>query len=431
MSNYGHHRLKAFKTNSRAVIAALALTLLLGLVFAITPAAHAQTYQKIHDFTGGQDGDTPTAGVTMDGAGNLYGTASMGGSFGYGSVYKLKRSGSNYVLDPIVNFDYSDGAYPRARVVFGPDGLLHGTTYEGAFGSGYCSSGCGVVFKLQPPPTAPRSALYPYTETVLHAFEGFPSDAGLADYGDLIFDQTGNIYGATLGGGSTGNGVVYELSPSGSVSVLYSFTGPDGRNPANGVISDSSGNLYGTTYDGGRIGYGTVFQLSQQTGESLLHSFTNGSDGGDVYAGLVFDVSGNGNLYGATSNSPNGGGTVFELTPSGDSWIYTLIYSFSHSGTAVDCGPWASLVMDTAGNLYGTTYCDGAFGYGNVFELSPFNGGWTYTDLYDFCALGPPCSDGGNPISVVTLDRSGNGTLYGTASTGGSQGVGVVWKLTP
>ena len=419
MANPRQLRSLIFNSSFGAATVALAIAFLL---VAVAPQpAQAQTYSVIHNFSGGEDGGTPEAGVTLDGAGNLYGTASIGGD-GYGTAYKLKRSGSNWLLDPLFSFDLSDGGLPRARVIFGRNGTLYGTTAEGG------TYGPGTVFNLRPFPTVCKTSICPWMETVLYNFTG-GADGAYPGFGDLLLDPAGNIYNTTFAGGN-GNGVVYKLTPSGggyAESVLYSFSGPDGSGPLSGVISDSAGNLYGTTYAGGLSGTGTVYQLMPTGGsgyiETCLNNFRDGNDGGYLYAGLIFDPSGT-HLYGATTNGgTGGGGTVFELTPSANcSWTLQTIYSFT--GTAGgQCGPWASLFMDTAGNLYGTTYCEGTNNLGNIFELARHNGGWIYTDLHDFGG-----SDGGNPVSNVSFDSSGN--LYGTASTGGSQGVGVAWEIT-
>lgn len=172
----------------------------------------------------------------------------------------------------------------------------------------------------------------------------------------------------------------------------------------------------------GGASWGTVYELTPSGSgwtEQILHNFQNGDDGIWPIGGLLLSPSGN--LYGTTSTGgTNGGGTVFELQPLKASWIYTLFYSFTGSG-----GPEASLTMDAGGSLYGTTYYDGAYGWGSVFKLTPSNGGWSYTSLHDFTGE----NDGSRPISDVIFDAQGN--LYGTASLDGANGQGVVWEITP
>lgn len=431
MANSGQHRSWIFTTSRPAATAALAIAF--ALIIVATQPVKAQTYKVIHNFTGGLDGGGPLGGVTMDRAGNLYGTTAYSGyGSGYGTAYQLRRLGSNWVSNALYSFAGSpDGADPEARVIFGPDGALYGTTMAG--GSG-CNGqpGCGTVFKLRPSPTACKTALCPGTETVLYSFEDLP-DGAFPGYGDLIFDQAGNIYGTTSTGGRSHDGTVFELTRSGSgwtESLLYSFAGDDGQTPLSDVILDNAGNLYGTTQGGGLYGVGTVFQLtySTETGwtENVLYSFQNGSDGGFPQAGLIFDQSGN--LYGATADGGSGGGgTVFKLARSGGgSWTYSLVYSFTGDD---GCGPVGKLVLDAAGSLWGATDCDGAYHAGSVFKLTPSNGGWIYRSLYDFCAGGYPCSDGHFSHCTVVFDAAGN--LYGTTSQGGQYNGGVVWEITP
>ena len=325
-----------------------------------------------------------------------------------------------------------------ARVIFGPDGVLYGTTTSGGYTGGNCAlyGGCGTVFKLRPLPTACKTALCKWTKTDLYQF-GEPPD-GDGPTGDLIFDQARNIYGTTVNGGVVngncvdGCGTVYELTRPGSnwtESVLYSFSGSDGQNPFSGLLLDGAGNLYGTTFLGGTGGDGTVFQLTNSGlgwTENILHNF-QGSDGYLTYAGLILDHLGN--LYGTSSTSTGGsgsGGTVFELTPSNGSWTFSVLYTFTGPSGYLECGPNDNLVMDGAGNIYGTTRCDGAYNAGSVFKLTPTpTPPWTYTSLHDFTGG----SDGGNPYSNVIFDANGN--LYGTASAGGAYGYGVVWEITP
>ena len=188
--------------------------------------------------------------------------------------------------------------------------------------------------------------------------------------GDVTFDPASNIYDTTYSGGS-GYGIVYQLTPSAggwTENILHSFGYGDGAYPYSHVIRDSAGNLYGTTWGGGANDGGTVFELTPSGSgwtHTVLYSFQPASDGGNPYSGVMFDSSGN--LYGATSSGGSGGGgTVFELTPAGNgTWTYSLIYSFTGTN---DCGPQNNLTMDQAGNLYGTTYCDGANQAGQCFQ---------------------------------------------------------------
>lgn len=405
------------------ILAAVAIATLL---IVIATEAHAQTYQVIHNFTGGGDGGYPSATLTLDRAGNLYGTTSDG------TVFKLAHAGSGWILTPLYSFQGGyDGHTPDSPVTFGPDGNLYGTTAGGGYNQGaYCDEGgCGVVYRVGPPATAPPSVLTPWRETVLHAFVGPPTDGDQPAYGALTFDHAGNLYGTAEFGGTGGFGIVYELTPSGgdwTESVLYNFSfGSSGEQPESGIVMDSAGNIYGTASEGGFNGNGdgVVYELSpSQNGwlETILHTFGGGSDGGLVYAGLVMDQAGN--LYGATYvGGVNNGGLVYELSPSSGGWTYQVLYSFSGSNGS---GPVESLTLDAAGNLYGATFGDGLEDAGMVFKLSQSNGAWTLTDLHNFAF-----DVAWFPYGGVTLDANGN--LYGTASNGGAYGHGIVWEITP
>ena len=418
MTSSRQHRTWIFGISRRVAMAALAMALALTVV--TTPAAHAQTFTVLHSFTNGQDGAYPEAGLTMDKAGNLYGTAWSGG-LGQGTVFKLTNKRSGWIFNPLYSFpaNESQGAVPKARVIVGPNGTLYGTALGG-------NPGYGVVFNLKPSAAACRSALCPWTETVLHNFTRNPVDGIDPGSGDVVFYQ-GNLYGTTIQGGSDGLGAVYELTPSGTESVLWSFTGgqQDGSYPWSGVIFDGSGNLYGTTTEGGDPacvgGCGTVYKMTPSGSgwtEKPIYYFTGGSDGAYPYGGLIFDQKGN--LYGTTYvGGINLGGTVFELSPPGDWTTLTVLYSFT--GTA---GPSGSLTMDAAGNLYGiTAENDCCSTYGDVFELIYPN--WTYKDLHPFL----DGNDGGDPYGSVVLDANGN--IYGTAYGWGKYGYGTVWEITP
>ncbi len=419
------------KGNVRAAVSALALVLLLTL-----GVAQAQTFKVIHDFSGGADGANPYTGLTPYAPGSFYGTAYFGGTANQGVVFSLNRVGSNWSLTPLYSFQGgSDGAQPFAAITIGPDGALYGTTENGGnFGcNGY---GCGTLYSLHPSPTICKTANCPWKETQLVQFQGGVD--GADPFGALIFDQAGNIYGTTQVGGTSqeclpvgvGCGTVYMLTRNGNSWIktrLWSFgQAVQGKEPFNGLVMDKSGNLYGTTFIGGQPEEGTVFQLTQgQFGwmENDIYVFQGGNDGGLPYVGLIFDQAGN--LYGAASDAGSGaGGTVFELTPSGSNWNYSVLYGLTNPG-GVECGPFGTLVMDAAGNLYGTTRCDGAYHGGSVFKLTRSGNTWTYSSLHDFTGL----ADGGNPYSSLVFDANGN--IYGTASRGGAYSRGVIFEITP
>lgn len=194
------------------------------VVVTLSLIAHAQTFSVIHTFRGGGDGAAPYAGLTLDSAGNLYGTASAGGR-GAGIVYELKRHGTNWTVNPLYDFTGgADGSSPLGGVVFGPDNHLYGTTYEGG------TYGRGVVFYLAPPPTVCRSFSCFWDETVLHQFMG-GNDGANPELGDLTLDAAGNIWGETQQGYPTNLGAVFELQYSGtgwSETVIYGFSGSNG-----------------------------------------------------------------------------------------------------------------------------------------------------------------------------------------------------------
>ena len=404
----------------------LVLTIVFSLtVIAAMPTAQAQTYTVIHNFQGGTDGYEPAYGLTIDSTGTLYGST-FSGDEGTGTIYTLANSDSGWTLNTLYMFTGgNDGAVPYAGVIFGPDGSLYGTTAFGGVGpcsTGGGKTGCGTVFDLTSS-SQKRDKPTTWTERVLYDFTG-GSDGATPFGGRPVFDAAGNLYGTAFGGGSTicsgGCGLVYEIVPSTgggwTQKVLYSFTGgpSDGASPWAGVIFDQSGNLYGTTELGGAYSYGTIFELMPSGSGwtvKILYNFQNQQDGGKPYAGLVLDPSGN--LYGATTTGGTGnGGTVFELTPSGSGWTFQTVYSFTGSSGKLANGPTASLVFDNGGNLYGATAGDGAYGFGAVFKLTQSGGTWTYTSLYDFTGG----DDGRTPRGNLVFDKYGN--LYGTAAGG-------------
>jgi uncharacterized repeat protein (TIGR03803 family) len=305
--------------------------------------------------------------------------------------------------------NWPDGANPQAGLIRDAAGNLYGTTFKGGFkGNSICGDGCGTVFKVS---KAGK-------ETVLYRFTG--SDGALPT-ASLVRDKAGNLYGTTLDGGVPGVGTVFKLDATGHETVLHSFTGsPDGANPLAGLILDAGGNLYGTTDVGGAKAAGTVFEVDTSGKETVLYSFTGGADVGEPWGGVIRDKAGN--LYGTTfGGGTSGSGTVFKIAPNGTE---TVLYSFA--GGTDGQFPAAGVIMDGAGNLYGTTKyggdpsaCNG-FGCGTVFKLAR-NG--TETVLYSFSGG----ADGNAPLAGVIRDAGGN--LYGTTNVGGSLGFGTVFKL--
>ena len=387
-----------------------AFAFVLGLAAGATPLAQAQTFSVAHNFSGVSDGANPLNGLLIDGSGNLYGTANNGGASSAGVVFKIDKSGVETIL---YNFSGgTDGANPEGVLIADKAGNLFGTTSAGG------ASGAGTVFRV----TAAGK------ETVLYSFSG-AADGAVPEAG-LVRDAAGNLYGTTTAGGANGNGVVFELrapkrkSAAWTEQVLYSFgTGADGATPVAGLSFDSAGNLYGTNSAGGDYGYGTVFQLVPSASgwtENILHSFQNADDGAVPYAGLISDKTGN--FYGAaTEGGTAGGGTIFELTPAAGGWTFTVLYSIPGWGIS---GAFRDLLMDHAGNLYGTTHCDGAYSAGTVYKLKPAAGSWTYTSLYVFTGG----TDGLYSYSNLVLR---DGRIYGTTNQGGANGLGVVFEIVP
>jgi len=389
----------------------------------VTPKLRAQQFDQLVYFNG-PNGNNPGGKLAMDAVGNIYGTTFYGGrygDFGPGTVYKVSHNGSRWVLTSLYDFSgHSDGGNPWGGIVFGSDGALYGTTSTGGL------YGEGVVFKLQPQPTRCATALCYWDETVLYNFTG--GDDGGAPQGAVVFDSAGNLYGTTLSGGQGSNGVVYELSPaqgSWNINVLYRFMGgSDGQYPEDGVVMDRSGNLYGSTFLGGADSVGTVYELTQGASawtETVLHSFAGGNDG-EYPTVPVVDPSGN--VFGATTEEgANRDGTVFELQPTGSGgFSYSIIYQFNSLATA-PCDAECGFILDSAGNLY-SAGGGGMNGGGTIFELSPSNGSWNLTVLWDLTE-----QESDEPSSRLIFDAQGN--LYGTTEYGGPGNDGNVWQLTP
>jgi uncharacterized repeat protein (TIGR03803 family) len=417
-------------TGLRATLAILTVTVLVA-------SATAATGKVLHKFNN-KDGANPAAGLTFDAAGNLYGTTFAAGAYGGGTVFELTpKAGGGWAEKVLHQFGKGkDGSGSEAGLILDASGNLYGTTFAGG------AYGGGTVFELLP--ETGRA----WKEHILHSFGN--GEDGINPEAGVIFDAAGNLYGTTYVGGF-GVGTVFELTPKTSggwtEEILHNFGGGyDGYWPVSGVIFDTSGNLYGTTSAGGTGGTyaGTVFELTPKAGggwkEKVLYDFNaNGHGGNTPLAGLILD--GSGNLYGTTYWGPLQGyggpcndgyylgcGIVFELMPkAGGGWTEKTLHYFATSGDGYL--PAASLILDTSGNLYGTT----GGGDGAVFELTPKpNGSWTEKILHYFVNG----NEGIIPLSGLIFDGSGN--LYGTTFYGGNSGCndllgtcGTVFEITP
>ncbi|MGH8319123.1 MAG: choice-of-anchor tandem repeat GloVer-containing protein [Steroidobacteraceae bacterium] len=378
-------------------------------VTGIAVACASGTESVFYSFLGGTtDGLSPAAGLIMDSDGNLYGTTSAGGPSDVGTVFKISSTGMETVLYSFAG-GTTDGLRPFAGLIMDSDGNLYGTTFGGGTNNG------GTVFKISS--TGTESVLYSFK------FKAGTTD-GWGPFAGLIMDSAGNLYGTTFDGGTNNGGTVFKISATGTETVLYSFKGgtTDGDGPRAGLLMDSAGNLYGTTEFGGTNNGGTVFKISATGAESVLYSFRGGTTDGanPLYGALIMDSAGN--LYGTTSvGGPGNDGTVFKISPTG---AESVLYSFK-GGAADGAIPDSGLVADGAGNLYGITSSGGANNRGTVFKIS---GAGTESILYSFAG---GASDGSGPVGLM-MDSAGN--LYGTTDFGGAYcvsqgGCGTVFKI--
>jgi uncharacterized repeat protein (TIGR03803 family) len=437
--------------------------ILLALVtFASTLSAAEWNEKVLYSFQGGaNDGSVPAGGIVFDKQGNLYGATTGGGPAG--TAFQLSppaQKGDPWTETLIYQFQgksSKDGSEPSGGLIMDAAGNLYGVTAYG--GTGNCKLlgilyGCGTVYELSPP----RQQGGAWTETILYSFP--TAKQGYLPNGDLVFDSAGNLYGATTFGGGKGTtcdpyyqycGEVFELSPpknkggKWTEKVLHAFAGgTDGANPNGGLVLDSNRTVYGTTYSGGNqncqyfqneIGCGTAFELKQpkERGawtEIQLHVFTDASDGANPNGGLILDA--NGVLYGTGEGGANRGqGVVFRLKgKSGGRWEDTTIYDFPSNGLD-GSSPLAGLILDAKGNLWGTASGGGTDGGGTIFRLRPAGKSWSFTVLHDF--MGAP--DGSYPSASLIFDAAGN--LYGTteqSGTGqacGNYGCGTVFEVSP
>jgi uncharacterized repeat protein (TIGR03803 family) len=410
------------------------LAVLSGLLPIAARPAQAQTQTVLYNFTGGSDGGGPLSSLTSHG-GNFYGTTQFGGAAGSGTVFELLPNGSGGWNETVLyNFCSeggsgevcTSGADPNGPVVFDSVGNLYGTTPEG--GNSNCDDdpGCGVGFELSPAGAG-------WTETVLYSFcsQGGPGTCpggaypgGLGRPGSLVMDPAGNLYSTNASG-------VFELSPSAggwTEKVIY-YVGGFG-----GLTMDAAGNIFGvgvSDYTGQRI----VFELSPNGkggwNSTVIYTFTTSSPNSDIWSSPALDQAGN--LYGTETGWYNVyrgpaefSGTVYKLSPGETGWTKTVIYNFLPDDSELEGNaPSGGLVLDSVGNIYGTTIQGGTTGQGTVFELVPPVGAGSYKEkvLWNFDG-----ADGSGPNGGLILDSAGN--LYGTTGQGGSSGNGVVFEVS-
>ena len=345
-----------------------------GTVFQLTPIGGGRWQQSVlYSFGCFDDGKNPYGGVTLDAAGNLYGTTVAGGTGGVcsgdgcGVVFELTKSGGLWSENVLYSFtDGVDGSGPGGGVVFDREGNLYGTTPDGG------AYAAGTIYQLSLNGGG-------WQEKIIHDFTG-GNDGAVGSLGLLLIDSTGSIYGVTELGGAYGAGTVFKLFSSGdtwNLITLYAFRGqPDAAFPYGGLIADANGNLYGTTYFGGASGAGTVFKVAPGPNikgwkDTVLYSFQGGTDGGSPTSTLVFDAAGN--LYGTTSAGGDPGcdcGVAFKLSPNGGGGgVETVLHTF---GTPPDGAYlYYGMTPDGMGNFFGTTVAGGVHGQGMVFELTP------------------------------------------------------------
>ncbi|MFZ0284778.1 MAG: choice-of-anchor tandem repeat GloVer-containing protein [Terriglobales bacterium] len=378
---------------------------LLALFAASVLAAPAQTFTRLQFFNGA-NGANPYVGLTQGRDGSLYGTTIDGGAYGSGNVFKITASGKlTSLYDFCAQSNCPDGQYPDTVLALGTDGNFYGTTQNGGTNGGY-----GTVFKI-----TPGGAL-----TTLHSFD---EADGVAPYGGLVLAINGDFYGTTNVGGAFGGGNVFKITPGGTLTTLYSFCSQggcaDGQYPVGPLVQGSDGNIYGTTHAGGNNsctpdGCGTVYQITLSGNLTTLHSF-DATDGDYPYGGVAEGPKGT--FYGTTGGGgANDAGTVFGMTASGK---LVTAHSFDVSDGAT---PYA-LMLGSDGNFYGTTSAGGnnsnGKNHGTIFEITPTG---AFSTLHSF---------GGNDGALVYggLVQGTNGLFYGTTYFGGRDDDGVVFSL--
>jgi uncharacterized repeat protein (TIGR03803 family) len=375
----------------------------------ICACSSAQAREKVlYQFPGGSGGNDPQAGLVFDAQGNAYGTTYYGGTYGWGTVFRLTPSHDGWTQQLLYSFlGGSDGYNPAGTLAIDATGNLYGTTSYGGTGTGCQQRSCGTVFEL-------ALSNGNWKHVVLHSF---CSPTGCNDGSipsGLTFDQAGNLYGTTAGGGQYGSGTIYELyrsQGSWKEKILHAFNNNgDGIDPNPGLTMDKSGNLYGTTCCGGGYGYGVVFVLKpskRKWKEVLIFAF-DGTSNNSAYPNGYLALDSAGNILGTTPGDYNGCpsncGMVFKLARSNGQWVESAVYTFDGTHGA---RPNFGLIPDGAGNFYGSTVSGGKNNFGEIFALKPGKT-WTIQALYSFTG------DGGDESPNPGLTFGPDGGLYGT-----------------
>ena len=320
-----------------------------GSIFKMTARGALTT---IYNFNN-TDGASPTGQLIQASNGSFYGSTTYGGANGYayGSIFKITPAGT---LTTLHSFAETDGENPCSNMVLATDGNLYGVTRAGG-PTGYCSNGCGTVFKISQAGTL----------TTLYMFQGSGGVDGVYPCG-LIQASNGDFYGATNYGGANNFGTVFKITPTGVLTTLHSFNIADGLYPSSDLMQASNGNIYGTTQEGGDLscnspyGCGVIFKVSSAGTVTTAYSFTT-----TAYPDTRLVQATDGNFYGTTfEDGTNNYGTIFKLTP-------TFTLTTLHSFVGTDGGiPGGDLIQATNGTFYGTTRAAGSLGDGTVFSLS-------------------------------------------------------------
>lgn len=391
-----------------------AITIVVFAALAATQSALAQTETVLYSFCpkGCSDGAVPDSGLIADSAGNLYGVTFDGGTGNGGVAFKLTPAGDESLLYTFTRVPYNGWA-PRGLLTLDKQGNFYGTTSMGGANSYHVPRGDGIAFKLSPDGT----------ETTLYNF-GVDSTDGIQPVSGMVLDAGGNLYGTAYIGGLYTWGTIFRLTPEGEETVLHDFANDttDGGNPWASPIMDSKGNLYGTTryggYPTGIIGGGTVYEVTSEGSYKVLHIFNTLGDGAFPTSGLTLD--GQGNLYGATYfGGTNGAGAVFKLSPgSNGSWDETILYNFAKEASSCQ-NAFSNVLLDSKGNLYGTTTNGGAWGGGCAYKISPAE---KLTVLHAF----GEGVDGAGPDGNIVFSQ---GNLYGTTTAGGEYSEGTVFEI--